>query len=265
MRKAIVLFILAVAWASSAHAQLLFTADFAQDGAYENSWPMKAGDVVSVDIYVSNVPPPGLISMGFKLTFDSGKLEVMPAGTEVDADNWPTRSLGTDIQGEIEMVGSRIQLELPIEGLAGDNIRLGTVTFRCIGEGESEFTLLTRGENVEGFVLDCNEETQNCALLLLEPEDMTEEERQQFEQLLAELIRDGDIGDGVLLATIRQPVPGNVNGDGVVDLADAILALRFMAKMHTTYVHGNADVNGDGLIGMAEAIYILQKVSGLRQ
>jgi hypothetical protein len=50
----------------------------------------------------------------------------------------------------------------------------------------------------------------------------------------------------------------------LVDLADAILALQFMAKMHTPYVHGNADVNGDGLIGMAEAIYILQKVSGLR-
>jgi hypothetical protein len=93
MRKAIVLFILAVAWASSAHAQLSFTADFVQDGAYENSWPMKAGDVVSVDIYVSNVPEPGLIAMGFKLTYDASRLEVVPAGTAVDADNWPVAPL----------------------------------------------------------------------------------------------------------------------------------------------------------------------------
>ena len=75
---------------------------------------------------------------------------------------------------------------------------------------------------------------------------------------------DGDIGAGVLLATIRPPVAGNVNGDSSVDLADAILALQFMAKMHQTYVHGNADANGDGVIGMQEAIYILQSVSGLR-
>jgi len=38
MRKAIVLFLLAfaLAWVSSAQAQLSFTADFARDEAYEN-------------------------------------------------------------------------------------------------------------------------------------------------------------------------------------------------------------------------------------
>jgi hypothetical protein len=146
------------------------------------------------------------------------------------------------------MVGSRIQLELPIEGLAGNDIRLGTVTFRCIAEGTSEFMLLTRGENVEGFVLDvdCDPTDPDCS-----PDNPS-------------LRLDGDIGAGVLLATIRQPVPGNVNGDGLVDLADAILALQFMAKMHTPYVHGNADVNGDGLIGMQEVIYILQGLLSAR-
>ena len=233
MRKAIVLFILAVAWTSSAHAQLLFTADFARDTAYENSWPMRAGDVVTVDIYVSNVPEPGLIAMGFKLTYDSSRLEVVPAGTAVDKDNWPTAYLKADISGEIEMAGARLNDGLL--GLAGNHILLGTVTLRCISGGTSVFMLLDR--EGDWFVLDSEEE----------------------------IVLDGDIGAGVLLATIRLPVPGNVNGDGIVDLADAILALRFMAKMHTTYVHGNADVNGDGVIGMAEAIYIIQTVSGLRR
>ena len=259
MRKITVLFLLAfaLAWAPVAHAQLSFDADFAQDMSYETSWPMKAGDIVSVDIYVSNVQAPGLISMGFKLTYDSSKLEVVEAGTAVDTANWPAPYLKTDILGEIEMAG--VRLGEGLTGLAGNNIRLGSVTFQCSSEGTSAFMLLTRGESYMGFVLDCDEGTQNCELLYDENRDP-----ELLEQLLAELVLDGDIGAGVLLATIRPPVAGNVNGDGSLDLADAILALQFMAKMHQSYVHGNADANGDGVIGMQEAIYILQSVSGLR-
>jgi len=237
MRKITVLFmlVLTLAWAPLAHAQLSFDADFVQDGAYENSWPMKAGDVVSVDIYVSNVLEPGLISMGFKLTYDSSKLEVVEAGTAVDTDNWPAPYLKTDILGEIEMAG--VRLGEGLTGLAGNGIRLGTVTFRCISEGTSEFMLLDR--EGDWFVL-FSEDPDNATVL------------------------DDDIGAGVLLATIRPPVAGNVNGDASVDLADAILALQFMAKMHQSHVYGNADANGDGVIGMQEVIYILQRVSALR-
>lgn len=245
MRKMTVLLVLAFAlvWASNAHATLVFNADFAQDGAYETSWPMKAGDVVSVDIYVSNVPEPGLFSMGFKLTYDSSKLEVVQAGTAVDTGNWPVGPYLDliDVTGdvdEIHMAGFRLA------GVAGNDIRLGTVTFRCTAEGTSEFMLLTRGESFTGFVLDC--EVPGC-----DPNDPS-------------LILDGDIGAGILLATIRPPVAGNINGDEVVDLADAVLALQVIAKMDHSYVHGNADANGDGKIGMEEAIYILQRVSGLR-
>jgi len=233
MRKITVLLLLAVAfaWASSAHAALVFHADFAQDTAYENSWPMKTDEVITVDVYVPNVPAPGLISMGFKLTYDSEKLLVESAG--VDQGNWPYPFEGGFVDlatsGEIQMAGFRLK------GLAGNNIRLGTVRFRCISEGTSAFMLLDR--QGDWFVLDSEQQT----------------------------VLDGDIGAGVLLATIRPPVPGNINGDGTVDLADAILALQFLAKTNQSYVHGNADVNADGLIGMAEAIYILQKVSGLRQ
>ena len=63
----------------------------------------------------------------------------------------------------------------------------------------------------------------------------------------------------------EDPVTVNVNGDGNVDLADAILALQVIAGIEpTTPVYKEADVNGDGRIGIEEVIYILQKVSGLR-
>jgi Tol biopolymer transport system component len=59
---------------------------------------------------------------------------------------------------------------------------------------------------------------------------------------------------------------GDVNGDGQVDMADAILALQVGAGNLPagTVAMKEADVNGNGRIGAEEALYILQKAAGLR-
>ena len=59
---------------------------------------------------------------------------------------------------------------------------------------------------------------------------------------------------------------GDVNGDGKLDLADAIIALQILGgiDMSGVTLSPDADCNGDGRIGIEEAIYILQKVSNLR-
>jgi hypothetical protein len=186
MRKIIVFLLVASVsfWASYAHGALSFNADFAQNGTYETSWTMKADDVVAVDIYVSGVPAPGLISMGFKLTYDSSKLEVVTGSTSVHTTNWPSGGSPDvkfiDAEGdidEIDMSGFRIEA-----GLSGDNILLGTVTFQCISEGTSEFWLLDRER--DWFVLE------NYTIL------------------------DGDIGAGVLLATIIDSFDLTVSRSG---------------------------------------------------
>jgi hypothetical protein len=59
-------------------------------------------------------------------------------------------------------------------------------------------------------------------------------------------------------------LPGDVNGDGRVDLTDAMLVLRILAGIPVGNVNLNADLNGDGKIGLAELGYILQKAAGLR-
>jgi len=60
-----------------------------------------------------------------------------------------------------------------------------------------------------------------------------------------------------------------VNDDGVVTLADVILALKAIGGLKPTgiradYATSGADVNGDNKIGLPEVIYILQEVSGMR-
>ena len=57
---------------------------------------------------------------------------------------------------------------------------------------------------------------------------------------------------------------GDVNGDGIIDLADLVLSLQLVTGTSDPDGHGGADVNGDGHIGVAEAVYILGKAAGLR-
>ena len=57
---------------------------------------------------------------------------------------------------------------------------------------------------------------------------------------------------------VEPPDPGDVNGDGNVNVADAILALKIVCGLDTAgeNIAVGADVNGDEKIGMAEVIYI---------
>jgi hypothetical protein len=57
-------------------------------------------------------------------------------------------------------------------------------------------------------------------------------------------------------------LPGDVNGNGNADLADAIMALQIVSGL-TSLPPANlyADVNGDFRIGLEEAVYILREVS----
>lgn len=62
---------------------------------------------------------------------------------------------------------------------------------------------------------------------------------------------------------------GDLNNDGAVLVADAILDLKAMAEGNIERIRPNdvascIEVNGDGRIGFSEMIYILQKASGMR-
>jgi hypothetical protein len=61
-------------------------------------------------------------------------------------------------------------------------------------------------------------------------------------------------------------VLGDMNGDGLVGLADVILILKIVASMNASgqSVDLSADVNADGRIGLPEAMFALQQMAGLR-
>jgi hypothetical protein len=59
-------------------------------------------------------------------------------------------------------------------------------------------------------------------------------------------------------------IPGDVNDDTLVDMADAILALQAVAGLNPAGINHVVDVDGDGKIGIAEAIHAIQTEGGMR-
>ena len=59
---------------------------------------------------------------------------------------------------------------------------------------------------------------------------------------------------------------GDINGDGVADLADAILTLQITVNITPAEnVYNAADVNGDVKIGIEVSAYMLEKVTRNRE
>ncbi len=60
---------------------------------------------------------------------------------------------------------------------------------------------------------------------------------------------------------------GDLNGDGKVDMFDAVLALQVLSGMNPGTLrldYSSVDVGNNGKVGAEDLIYILQRVSGLR-
>lgn len=56
-------------------------------------------------------------------------------------------------------------------------------------------------------------------------------------------------------------VPGDLNGDDLIDLSDLVLALQIQTGFHIDLPAAHGDVNNDGVIGMAEILYILNRLT----
>jgi hypothetical protein len=74
---------------------------------------------------------------------------------------------------------------------------------------------------------------------------------------------DGSTGleTGIILSPL---IPCDVNGNGNIDLSDAILGIQIVSGMTPTGIIKEVAVNNDKRIGLPEVIYILQNVAGMR-
>ena len=65
------------------------------------------------------------------------------------------------------------------------------------------------------------------------------------------------------MATIWRK-DGDINGDGELDLANAIIDLQISVSIGPAQnVYNASDVNGNDKLGIEESVYILEKVGGI--
>ncbi len=63
-----------------------------------------------------------------------------------------------------------------------------------------------------------------------------------------------------------KTAPGDISNDGVVNLADAVLALKIITESNESdQITMDADIGGNNKIGLEEAIYVLQVLGELRE
>ena len=69
--------------------------------------------------------------------------------------------------------------------------------------------------------------------------------------------------DGLGNACDPSNIPGDINSDWTVNLADLVMALQICAGLNITPpVNLAADVNGDNRVGMAEVLFLFNKMAG---
>ncbi|MCP4353578.1 MAG: hypothetical protein GY795_49645 [Desulfobacterales bacterium] len=117
-----------------------------------------------------------------------------------------------------------------------------------------------------GFKLSASGET----LLLVNPDQTVADEITFGEQ--ASDISTGRYPDGTGSFIAMNPtfaaanqgeatIPGDIDGDLDIDMADAVSALKALAGITQVIAGTKADINSDSKIGLQEAIYIIRKVS----
>lgn len=55
--------------------------------------------------------------------------------------------------------------------------------------------------------------------------------------------------------------PGDINGDGTVDINDALLLLNYVCDLRKDEVKGNPDVNGDGAVNNKDVVILLRYIA----
>jgi hypothetical protein len=67
------------------------------------------------------------------------------------------------------------------------------------------------------------------------------------------------MADALNITVEHSALLGDVNGDGVVSITDAVLVLRFDAQLPDVVIDLSvADVDGDGMINITDAVWILR-------
>lgn len=179
--------------------------------------------------------------------------------------------------------------------LAGDDPIIGTISPEQILNGESSAVIRAENVTTTGTIeevwavitpSDFNSDSSDAMVTQLPVISLKKIDTDTYEGSYDLFVKQGtyeisvfakDVQDNISMPTVTQVIQtvnvpvednkGDINGDGRVDLIDAVTILKIIAGfsnygyIRPDYESSDVDVDGNSFIGFPELIYILQKIS----
>ena len=183
------------------------------------------GDTIRIPVSIRSNP--GISAMKLTITYDTELLEYQEAAFD---------------QAFLDAAGAQTCVNAETAG----KIILDWVQGQGEYSGSGDFAVLT-------FKVKAVTEDADAALTITyDPEDIfnKDHENQTFQ------IENGTV-------QIKKLRPGDINGDGSVNINDALLLLRYVCELDQDQVLGNPDVTGDGKVNNKDVVTLLRFVAKL--
>ena len=183
------------------------------------------GDTIQIPVSIRSNP--GISAMKLTITYDPELLEYQDAAFD---------------QAFLDAAGAQTCINAETSG----TIILDWVLAQTEYSENGDFAVLS-------FKVKAVAEAADAALTITyDPEDIfnKEHENQTFQ------IENGTV-------RIKKLRPGDINGDGSVNINDALLLLRYVCELDQDQVLGNPDVTGDGKVNNKDVVTLLRFVAKL--
>lgn len=183
------------------------------------------GDTIRIPVSIRSNP--GISAMKLTITYDTELLEYQEAAFD---------------QAFLDAAGAQTCVNAETTG----KVILDWVQGQGEYSGSGDFAVLT-------FKVKAVTEDGDAALTITyDPEDIfnKDHENQTFQ------IENGTV-------QVKKLRPGDINGDGSVNINDALLLLRYVCELDQDQVLGNPDVTGDGKVNNKDVVTLLRFVAKL--
>ena len=206
------------------------TACGAKDPAYEKSPVIEVGscnaypgDTITIPVSLKNNV--GIASIKFTVSYDANCLEYQ----------------GASFTEELTGLSNTV---------AVNDETTGKVTMSWVKGASGEYTGNETIANLKFEVIAVSENTSAQVSLTYDKENVFNEslKNQNF------LVKNGTV-------QIGKYRPGDINGDGTVDVNDALLLLNYVCDLRKDEVKGNPDVNGDGKVNNKDVVILLRYIA----
>lgn len=205
------------------------TACGAKDPAYEagavievGSCNAYPGDTITIPVSLKNND--GIASIMFTVSYDANCLKYQ----------------GASFTEELTGLSNTV---------AVNDETTGKVTMSWVKGASGEYTGNETIANLKFEVIAVSENTSAQVSLTYDKENVFNEslKNQNF------LVKNGTV-------QIGKYRPGDINGDGTVDVNDALLLLNYVCDLRKDEVKGNPDVNGDGKVNNKDVVILLRYI-----